>query len=205
MKEKIGNIYIDFIEAYNNEVTPEKIKHLEDAVEKIDTIEAKIDFLKDEKLKYLNHIAPEILDVSGRVDLPNLKNKPLFFDRIIQNHIDNLEGRNQYKKIEVSDPLELIDKDILPLFIDAEKKATTNTLKFSSEIRCAAFCEQLFIRNYFTTKRNGKKQDRTIQKKFAFIRYGMDIKTGFLSKNKIERNKHVINKVDGLEPLKNCF
>lgn len=119
--------------------------------------------------------------------------------------LETFNPYSQPNKIHISNPLKLIDAEILQLFIEAEKKATNNTLKFSSEIRCAAFCEQLFIRNYFTTKFNGKKQDRTIQKQFAFSRYGMDIKTGFASKNKVERNKHVTNKVDGLLPLRNCF
>jgi hypothetical protein len=95
MKEKIGNLNFDFKETYNNEVTPERIKNLEDELQNINTIEAKLDFLKSEKVKYLIQITNEVLEVSGRVDLPNLKNKPLFFDRIIQTYIDDLENRNE--------------------------------------------------------------------------------------------------------------
>lgn len=108
---------------------------------------------------------------------------------------------------KVINPLMFIDIDVLPLFEAAEKKATNNSLKFTSEIRCAAFCETLFIKNYFTIKYNrvSGKQNRVIQKKFAFSRYGIDIKTGFNASKKMERDKHVNKKVDGLEPLRNCF
>lgn len=95
MKEKIGNLNFDFKETYNNEVTPERIKNLKDELENYITIEEKLHFLESQKLKYLDQITPEILEVSGRVDFPNLKNKPLFFDRIIQNHIDYLENKSE--------------------------------------------------------------------------------------------------------------
>lgn len=121
---------------------------------------------------------------------------------IYQSYIDFLEANPQAKK---SNPLKLIDENILSLFIEAEKKATNNTLKFTSEIRCAAFCELLFLKNYFTTKYDGKKQDRIIQKDFAFSRYGITIKTGFNASKKAQREKHINNKIDGLLPLRNCF
>ena len=93
MKEKIGNINFDFKETYNNEVTPERIKKLESELQNINTIEAKLDFLKSEKLKYLNQITPEILEVSGRVNCPKLMDKPLFFDKIIQNYINYYKSK----------------------------------------------------------------------------------------------------------------
>jgi hypothetical protein len=93
MQQKIGNLNFDFKETYNNEVTPERIKNLKDELENYITIEAKLHFLESEKLKYLDQISNEVLEVSGRVDFPNLKNKPLFFDRIIQNHIDYFNSK----------------------------------------------------------------------------------------------------------------
>jgi hypothetical protein len=210
MKEKIGNLNFDFKETYNNEVTPERIKKLEAELQNINTIEAKLDFLKSEKLKYLNQITPEILEVSGRVDLPNLKNKPLFFDRIIQNYIDDLETRNEKNNSTKTTPslesnlkddaLELIDDMLQDRFLTIEKKATIDG-SFNTNIRCAAFCELLYDKGYLKKAKN----KRIKQNDFAKKRYGINIESALKPSKKVERKKHIDNKVHNQQSLKSCF
>ena len=103
--------------------------------------------------------------------------------------------------VRMVDPLALIDPDMKSLFSEVEKKARGETGKFSSRIRCAAFCELLYIKKYILAS----TQKRVTLNQFSKSRYGIDISNALeTSKNK-HRENHVNRTVKGEIPLKNCF
>ena len=119
---------------------------------------------------------------------------------------ENIQDSNKSKKIETAtiipfNPLSLLREEIISLFIDAEKKALDNKLKFSSTIRCAAFCELLYARNYFRTT---KTKIKTLTS-FALAKYGLDIRISLASSKLTDRKNHQEKTVSKATPLKNCF
>lgn len=98
-------------------------------------------------------------------------------------------------------PLSFIDPYVLEFFIKVEKKALGVSGKFTSDIRCAAFCEMLYEKKYIIQT----KTRRITMNDFAKSRYGIDIGQALTTGKKIERKKHKNRKVDMQEPLKNCF
>jgi hypothetical protein len=105
-------------------------------------------------------------------------------------------------KISNVDPLDLIDPYLLPLFLEAEKKATSPNLKFPSLNRCAAWCELLYQKKYLINVNN---ENRKTMGKFAKARYGLNIDKALESSKKNERNEHKTIKKGKLPPLKNAF
>lgn len=111
--------------------------------------------------------------------------------------LKNMQSANS----TIIDPFVFINPDVKNLFIEAEKIALGGTGKFSSEIRCAAFCELLYSKKYIV---NTKKRRVTINQ-FSRSRYGIDLKNALeTSKNNI-RETHKNRTVKGEAPLKACF
>ena len=97
--EDKNNTVFNFTEAYNKEVTKEKIEKLKIEVSKIKDIEQKILFLENEQIEYLQSLPPEIIEVSGTTFFPNFHSgEPLFFDRIIQLEIDKYKKQIKSKQ-----------------------------------------------------------------------------------------------------------
>lgn len=106
----IGNIRVEFIKTYNQEVTTERKEKLQNDLSKIESIEDKITFLENEKIIYLQNLQPEILDVSGRTDYPNFdKGKALLWDRYLELEIE------KQKKLLIPQQIETKSKIIAPL------------------------------------------------------------------------------------------
>lgn len=100
------------------------------------------------------------------------------------------------------DPLTLIETGILQLFLDVEKKALGETGEFSSNIRCAAFCEMLYYDKPYIIK---TKTPQKTMNNFAISRYKLDISKALLSSKKKERNDYKNNRKGGLPSLKSLF
>lgn len=77
-----------FIRTYNEEVSPQRIKYLDDELSKIELRTERIKFLIDEKAKYLKKISPGTLESSGYFHSSFPHGAELFFDRYIQIEID---------------------------------------------------------------------------------------------------------------------
>jgi hypothetical protein len=100
------------------------------------------------------------------------------------------------------DPLSLIDPAFKGLFLKAEKKATENTLKFDTAIRCAAFCEFLYdIKKYISPTKTRQKT----MVSFAKNRYDIDISKALATSKKEDREKNINKTIKKMQPLIRCF
>lgn len=124
-----------------------------------------------------------------------LKPYPDLFRLVEQEKINEINAAYSGKYV---DPLDFIDSSIMGLFKEAENKATLDTQAFTSDIRCAAFCEILYVIGYMLPSKY--KQKRLIE--FAKGRYDRNIKNA-LSKNDLERYRD--HGIKGLPALLNCF
>ncbi len=100
-----------------------------------------------------------------------------------------------------ANPLTLIDSAFITLFEKAEKKALGDAGKWVSSIRCAAFCELLWDKNYFNQRKNRIK----VCNDFAKGRYGLDIQVSLQASKKDERDKHKNHSIRESPPLKKLF
>ena len=137
-------------------------------------------------LNYLNDKCQSILDIINKI-----KN-----DSTIDFY-----SESQSKEENKTNALNLIFSALHKRFLDCEYKATNETREFLTKIRCASFCEQIYIKNYFL-KSNNPQEAITC---FALCRYGINIKNSLSKAKEKERKKHFMQKINGLNPLKNCF
>ena len=101
------------------------------------------------------------------------------------------------------DPLSFLNKDYYHLnkFYEVEKRALNGATTFNSEIRCAAFCEKLYIEKFIT---NTKTKNKTLTS-FAKARYGKDISKALAGSKKKVREEYLSRPKGGSPPLKNAF
>lgn len=83
------NIKDSFVEAYCNEVTPERIAELKEQLSKIEPYSKRIEFLNNYKIKYLQEISPESLFISGVTSTAMGTKAALFLDKFIELEIEN--------------------------------------------------------------------------------------------------------------------
>ena len=137
-------------------------------------------------LNYLNDKCQSILDILNKI-----KN-----DATIDIYTES-----QSKKENKTNALNLIFPALHERFLDCECIATNETREFVTQIRCATFCEQIYNKNYFHKSNNS----REVITRFALSRYGINIKNSLSKAKEKERKKHLMQKMNGLNPLKNCF
>ncbi len=89
LKNSPNTIKDSYVEAFNNEVTPERIAELKEMLSKIEPYSKRIEFLEKEKIKYLQDISPETLFISGVTSTAMGTRGALFFDRFIELEIQN--------------------------------------------------------------------------------------------------------------------
>ena len=95
--------------------------------------------------------------------------------------------------------LDYIEPCLVKSFLEAEHKATNGTGNFTTDIRCATFCNILYAIGYLLqTKRN---RVRIIE--FARCRYDIKIKDA-LGKPK-EQKRYTDLRIDELPALRKCF
>jgi hypothetical protein len=152
----------------------------------------------------------EIKDCEKYSQLPVFSKKIKVYERYVDwlgqlkddSSLMDLETNN--KKLVIIDKvkaLEFIDEFIMDTFLEAEKKALAPNEKFSSDVRCAAFCELLYERKHI-------KQTKTNQitmNEFAKLRYGLDIKLALATSKSEDRKSHQKRKVMNMTPLNKCF
>lgn len=126
---------IEFINTYKTEVTPERINDFKMKLAGIESLAEKLAFCKIELKEYLQNIPAETMAASGNTGASN----PIFFDRIIQLEIDNIQSlisttsvitRKQVKsKIILTynwmgkpQNLTVLHKEMRGVFIDKETK-----------------------------------------------------------------------------------
>lgn len=102
---------------------------------------------------------------------------------------------------KITNYLTFVDADILESLHKAEAKALGNKNSFSSEIRCAAFCEMLWLRKHII---HTKTRQKTLNE-FSKIRYKMNIKNALAASKKESRDRHKTHTVKGEMPLNKCF
>jgi len=119
----------------------------------------------------------------------------------LKEKIEEIENITNLDVSIKNDPLSFIDPLFLQLFLQAEKKALNGKNQFFSKIRCAAFCELLWEKRYFSESKN-----RILScNNFSKNRYGTDISNSLQKTKEDERNKHKNYSVGKMPPLKNCF
>jgi hypothetical protein len=132
--------------------------------------------------------------------------------------IENIQDSNKSEKIEIAtinpidpinpinpissiDPLSLLNEELISLFMAAEKKALGNESTFSSTIRCAAFCELAYSKNYFIPT---KTKIKTLTD-FALVKYNLNIRPSLASSKLKDRKNHQVKTVSKAIPLRKCF
>lgn len=80
---------VEFFETYKNEVTPGRIAAYKKKLESIESLEDKLEFCYQEKKEYLQNISAETFAASGNTGAST----PIFFDKIIQLDIDDIERK----------------------------------------------------------------------------------------------------------------
>jgi len=103
---------------------------------------------------------------------------------------------------QINNPMDFIDPDFHDLFLQAEKLALGDSRKFSSLVRCAAFCEMLYAEKKYML---AAKHNVVTMTSFAKQRYGMNIKGALHPSKSIARNNHKTRSVKDMPALKNCF
>ncbi len=105
-----------FVETYNKEVTPERIRELESGLSKIENSEERIEYLRKQKLLYLQKISPESLAVSGMTSTNFPPGASLFFDRYIELEIEKQKNQNIIKNSLPNQTETKTDKIKAPVF-----------------------------------------------------------------------------------------
>ena len=162
-----------------------------------------------------------IVSVRVRPPAPDIKNmnKNCIFCKIASKEIDYLKGvfntyessffelkaecesyfENLTGETRITTPKwqDLINIELLQLIERAEVKAEPDL----SNIRCAAFCEVLYEKNYIKKTRTRVKT----MTQFAIIRYGKDISKSLLASKKKERKNYKTHPIAGQLPINKCF
>ena len=134
--------------------------------------------------------------------LRDLKSGKSIYNQKFNNKFDTPIDRSYDDNLNGIDPLRLIDPDFKSLFLEAEKKATDNTLKFKTAIRCAAFCELLFdVKKYILYTDTRQKT----MVSFAKGRYDIHILKALATSKKADREKNKNKTVKKMPPLNRCF
>ena len=111
-----------------------------------------------------------------------------------ESYFENLTGETRITTPKWQD---LINIELLQLIERAEVKAKPDL----SNIRCAAFCEVLYEKNYIKKTRTRVKT----MTQFAISRYGKDIGKSLLASKKKERENYKTHPIAGQLPINKCF
>jgi len=122
-----------------------------------------------------------------------------WYNEQIQNEIS--KSKKLIENAEIQDYKSFIDKSHFPYFHKVESKALNGASTFNSDIRCAAFCEKLYIEHYI----KNTKTKRITLTAFAKARYGKDIFNALAGSKKKVREEYLSHPKGDFPPLKNAF
>lgn len=155
--------------AYNKEVTPKRKKQLEKDLEKFSTIDEKIEFLNKSYYDYLKNVPPEILHVSGSVNLPNFnKGEPLFWDRYLLIRLDEL--KKQLPKKVTNKKENKLSAPVIRRFCELVNDSGVKIRgEENAEKYCESVCKQFKLKytvrvsKYFQKNNKPTKNDKHLQ------------------------------------------